>query len=173
MLAILGAFGQEIVDLRRQMVIEEVITRRDCTLYRGKLKNRDALLVKTGMGKERAENATNFVLERYPVTTIISLGFAGALAPELRIGDVVVCSTLYCAHGPEQAGQRAEPCASDAGLISLASQGSGEIAAKFCLGTCVTVLLLYSSTQKMQELYETFHTHIVDMESYWIARIAS
>jgi len=173
MLAIMGAFGQEIIDLRRQMVIEEVVARRDCRLYRGKLKNRDTLLVQTGMGRERAENATQFVLERYPVTAIISLGFAGALAPELRIGDVVVCSTLQGQPGLGQEEQRLEPLAPDAKLLSLASQGPGDKASRFCLGSGVTVLRLNSSTQKMQGLNETFHADIVDMESYWIARIAS
>jgi adenosylhomocysteine nucleosidase len=173
MLAIMGAFGQEIIDLRRQMVVEEVVARRDCRLYRGKLKNRDTLLVQTGMGRERAENATQFVLERYPVTAIISLGFAGALAPELRIGDVVVCSTLHGQPGLGTEEQRLEPLAPDANLLSLASQGPGDRATRFCLGSGVTVLQLNSSTQKMQGLNETFHADIVDMESYWIARIAS
>jgi len=173
MLAIMGAFGQEIIDLRRQMVIEEVVARRDCRLYRGKFKNRDILLVQTGMGKERAENATQFMLERYPVTAIISLGFAGALAPELRIGDVVVCSTLHGQPGLGQEEQRLEPLAPDAKLLSLASQGPGDKASRFCLGSGVTVLQLNPSTQKMQGLNETFHADIVDMESYWIARIAS
>jgi adenosylhomocysteine nucleosidase len=173
MLAILGAFGQEIVDLRRQMVIEEVVAGRACKVYRGKLKNRDTLLVKTGMGKERAEHATRFILERYPVTAIISLGFAGALAPELKIGDVVICSTLRCAPGPKQKEQILEPCAPDAGLLALASQGPGDRAISFCLGSGVAVLELESSTQELQELYETLHADVVDMESYWIARIAS
>ena len=173
MIAILGAFGQEIVDYRRQMVIEEVVARRVCRLYRGKFKNRDTLLVQTGMGKERAENATRFILERYPITAIISLGFAGALAPELRIGDVVVCSTLHCAPGSEHEEQMLEPLAPDAHLLSVASRGPGDRSLRFCLGSGVTVLQLNSSTQKMQGLSETFHAHIVDMESYWIARIAA
>jgi len=166
MLAILGAFGQEIVDLRRRMVIEEVVAERHCKLYRGKYENRDALLVKTGMGKERAESATKFILERYPVTAVISLGFAGALAPELRIGDVVVCSTLYC-------DSTEEVCASDAHLLSLASQGPEGFAAGFCLGSGVTALHLEASPPKMRELRERFPAHIIDNESYWIARIAS
>ncbi len=173
MLAIFGAFGQEIVDFRRQMVIEEVVAKPVCRLYRGKFKNRETLLVQTGMGKERAENATRFTLEHYPVTAIISLGFAGALAPELRIGDVVVCSALLCAPGTEQKEEKLEPLAPDANLLSLASQGSGDGATRFCLGSGVTVLQLNSSIQKMQGLSETFHADIVDMESYWIARIAS
>jgi adenosylhomocysteine nucleosidase len=173
MLVIMGAFGQEIVDLRRQMVIEEVVARRDFRLYRGKLKNRDTLLVQTGMGKQRAENATQFVLEHYPVTAIISLGFTGALNPELRIGDVVVCSTLHGQPGLGQEEQKLEPLAPDATLLSLASQGPRDRATRFHLGSGVTVLQLNSSTQKMQGLGETFHADIVDMESYWIARLAS
>jgi len=173
MLAILGAFGQEIVDYRRQMVIEEVVVRPVCKLYRGKFKNRETVLVQTGMGKERAESATRFILERYPITAMISLGFAGALAPELRIGGVVVCSTLYCAPGLEQKEQRLEPLAPDASLLSLASQGPPDGAIPFCLGSGVTVLQLDANPQKMQELSENFHANIIDMESYWIARIAS
>jgi adenosylhomocysteine nucleosidase len=173
MLAILGAFGQEIVDYRRQMVIEEVVAGPLCRLYRGKFKNKETVLVQTGMGKERAENATRFILERYPITAIISLGFAGALSPQLRIGDVVVCSTLYCAPGSEQKEQRLEPLAPDANLLSLASQGPPDGATRFCLGNGVTVLQLDANPQKMQEFSETFQAHIIDMESYWIARIAS
>jgi len=173
MLAILGAFGQEIVDYRRQMVIEEVVALPVCRLYRGKFKNREMVLVQTGMGKERAENATQFILERYPITSMISLGFAGALAPELKIGDVVACSTLYCAPGLEQKEGRLEPLAPDANLLSLASQGPGDGATRFCLGSGVTVLQLDANRQKMEELSEAFHAHIIDMESYWIARIAS
>jgi len=173
MLAIMGAFGQEIVDLRRQMVIAETVAGRDFKHFRGKLKNRDALLVQTGMGKERAENATQFILKDYPVTAIISLGFAGALVSELSIGDVVVCSALYCAPGMEQEGQRLEPLPADANLLSLASQGPEDRAIPFRIGAGVTVLQLDSSVKKMQELSGNFPAHIVDMESYWIARIAS
>jgi adenosylhomocysteine nucleosidase len=173
MLAILGAFSQEIIDFRRQMVIEEAVTNPVCKLYRGQFKNRDILLVQTGVGKERAENATRFTLEHYQVTAVISLGFAGGLAPELRIGDVVVCSTLLCASGTGKKEERLEPLSPEAKLLSLASQGTGNETIRFCLGRGVTVLTLDSNRQKMQQLSETFQAHIVDMESYWIARIAS
>ena len=166
MLALLGAFGQEMSDLQRRMVIQEVVVEQHCELYRGKFENREAMVVKTGMGKERAESAMEFILKHYPVTAVISLGFAGALAPELRIGDVVVCSTLYC-------DCIAEVYASDAHLLSLASQVQECIEARSCIGSGVTVLHLEASPRKMRELREIFQAHIVDNESYWIARIAS
>jgi len=173
MIAIFGAFGQEIVDLRRRMVVEEVVATPACKVYRGKLHNKDAVLVRTGMGKERAENATRFVLERYPVTAIISLGFAGALAPNLRVGDVVVCSKLHCVHSFEDEEERLEPHAADAGLHSLALQCPEDRVARFLAGSGVTALQLDPDPEKMQELRDAFDAHIIDMESYWIARMAS
>jgi adenosylhomocysteine nucleosidase len=125
------------------------------------------------MGKERAENATRFTLERYPVSAIVSLGFAGGLAPELKFGDVVVCSMLHCGDGLGEAGQGAEPWPPDPTLLSMALKRSERIGAKVRSGTCVTVPLLDSDPQKMRALRDSFEADIVDMESYWIAGVAS
>ncbi len=173
MLALLGAFGQEITGLRRQMVVEEAVASPVCRVYRGKLRGKACLLVQTGMGKERAENATQFVLERYPVTAMISLGFAGSLIPDLTIGDVVVCSTIHCASGFEKDGGEVEAYAADANLLALASSGLGDGSTHFCLGSSVTVPHLVSSPRRKEELSHEFPAQIVDMESYWIARMAS
>jgi adenosylhomocysteine nucleosidase len=173
MLALMGAFGQEIVDLRRRMAVEEKVAGRGYWLYRGRFEGRDAVLVKTGMGKERAENATRSMLERYPVSSIISLGVAGALAPELRIGDVVVCSSLHCAHESGHEWVSDGLCHSDAHLLSLFSRGPEDMEDRCRIGSSVSVLELKSSTEKLEALAETFDAHIVDMESYWIGCIAS
>jgi adenosylhomocysteine nucleosidase len=173
MLALLGAFGYEIADLRRQMVVDEIVANPVCRVYRGQLKGKDCLLVQTGMGKDRAEKATNFILQSYTVNTIISLGFAAALTPQLRGADVVVCSTLHCATGSEAKGQGVEAYASDAHLLSLASQTLGGSGVSSCIGSSVGVLRLHSSPTRIQDLGDAFHAQVADMESYWIAGIAS
>lgn len=155
------------------MAVEDVVAGPGCSVYRGKLEGRDCLLVRTGMGKERAESATQFVLRRYPVAAMISLGFAGALSPELTIGDVVVCSTMHCSSGPEKGDGETETHHADASLLALASETAGEGAPRFRLGSGVTVTQLASSTQKTHGLGHDFGADIVDMESYWIGRIAS
>ena len=170
---LLGAFGQEIDGLRRQLEAVEVVAEQDYKLYRGNYANRDILLVQTGMSKERAESATKSVLDHYPVTAVVSLGFAGGLNPELDIGDVVLCSTLYCKNGSNQDDPEVEPCISDANLITLASTCLDDIEAECLVGSGVTVLELDSDPQKQQELAEIYHADVVEMESYWIARIAS
>jgi nucleoside phosphorylase len=104
---------------------------------------------------------------------LISLGFGGALIPELTIGDVVVCSTMHCASGPEKRDGESEVYHADANLLALASRVSVEGTIRFRLGRGVTVTQLASSTQKAQEMSHSLHGDIVDMESYWMARIAS
>lgn len=166
MLALLGAFGQEITDLKRQMVIQESVTEQHFKLYCGTFQKKNILVVKTGMGKERAESATRYILKHYPVNKLISLGFAGGLAPELMIGDVVVCSTLCC-------DSQGEVYTSDAHLLSLASKVKENIETRSFIGSSVTALYLDASPHKMREVRDIFRTDIVDNESYWIASIAS
>ena len=174
LILLLGAFEQEIDGVRRQLDIEEVVAGQDYKLYRGKYENRDILLVQTGMGKERAESATKSVLEHYPVTAIISLGVAGGLNPERKIGDVILCSTMYSVNGSDQKDTKAELVTSDANLISLAHEGLPEDIKDNCfIGSSVTELQLDLDLRRQQELFETFHADVVEMESYWIGRIAS
>jgi adenosylhomocysteine nucleosidase len=173
MLALLGAFGQETAGLRRQMVVEEVVGSPTCRVYRGQLRGKPCILVQTGIGKRRAEKATAFVLERYPVTAMISLGFAGALTADLRIGDVVVCFTVRRASGFEKEDGQVEAYAADANLMALASSKPADGSTRFCLGSSVTVRRLASGLRRKQELSREFHAQIVDMESYWIAGMAS
>jgi len=173
MIALSGAFSQEIAGLRRQMAVEEVAANPVCRVYRGQLAGKPCLLLQTGIGRKRAENATRFVLERYPVTAMISLGFAGALTPDLRIGDVVVCSSVRRASGFGKDEGEAEPYAADASLLALASGGPEDESTRFPAGTCVTTPRVVSGARTKQELSREFQAQVVDMESYWIAGIAS
>jgi len=155
------------------MAVEEVVASPVCRIYRGKLRGKPCLLVQTGMGRERAEKATQFVLDRFPVTALISLGFAGALTPDLKIGDVVVCSTVHRTSGLEKDEGEVEAYSADASLLAHASSGPKDGSTRFSLGTSVMVPRVVSSPQRKQELGHEFHAQIVDMESYWIARMAS
>lgn len=173
MIALLGALEEEVSDLRRQMTLDEVLALPACHLSRGKVRGRDVLLAQTGLGRERVEAATKLILERYPVTTLISLGFAGALAEELEVGDVVIYSTVHCATGRIEEATKQRSYCSDDGLLRLATDALEGTTVRFCIGSGVTVPRLVSSPVEKQGLGQAFHAHIVDMESYWIARIAS
>lgn len=164
MIAMVAALNQELAGLKRRTDIEEHVTETGRGIYRGMLSNKEVVLAFTGMGRERAESAAVSVLERYPVGALISFGFAGSLLPGLRIGEIVLCSSL-CAGGQKDA------CQSDAGLLSRSLHIRVDTTVR--QGKCVTVDELASPPEVRQALARSFHADVVDMESYWIARIAS
>ena len=173
MIALLGALREEVCDLQRQMSLVEVLAEPTCLVYRGEYRGRDVLLAQTGVGKQRAEAATELVLEHFSVTSLVSFGFAGALAGHLKVGDLVACSTLHCATGPNQEATRPRSYHSDESLLRLATQALEDTMVRFCTGSGVTVPQVAGSPEKKRELGTEFQALIVDMESYWIARIAA
>lgn len=86
---------------------------------------------------------------------------------------MVVCSTLHCATGPAQ--EAAPPLSyhSDVDLVRLATQALEDSRMRGCIGSGVTVPQLVGSPEKRGALSRAFQAQIVDMESYWIARVAS
>jgi len=172
MLALLGALKEEIKGLRRSMVLEETITQRGYHMYRGKYGNKAILLVQTGCGRERVERVTEFILEHYPITALISFGFGGALTEGLRVGDIILCSTLYCGNGQTNGeAELGNPYHSDASLVSLSLPALEREVVRLRPGTSVTVPQLVSRPEAKRALGQAFHADVVDMESYWIARI--
>ncbi len=64
------------------------------TVWQARAGTRELWLVKTGIGVERAEQATRAVLGCAPFDLALSTGCAGALAPSLQPGDLVIATAL-------------------------------------------------------------------------------
>ncbi|NLI81898.1 MAG: hypothetical protein GX443_09460 [Deltaproteobacteria bacterium] len=58
-------------------------------------KDRELLLVETGMGKEMVESAMNWVFWSWPFDFLVSFGFAGGLHPSMSVGDSFLCRDFY------------------------------------------------------------------------------
>ncbi len=169
MIALLAAMREELIGVQKRMVVKETLVQHGWRLFRGEYKKKEILLVQTGVGREKAEVATDFVLERYPISTLISFGFAGALSPTLRVGDVVLCLKLHCKSN-QNAGSLD---ASAHSLLPLATQAAQETALCLHMGDNVTVDELVTQPEEKQTLGQTFRALTVDMESYWVARAVS
>ncbi len=164
MLALLGALQEEISGLREKMTIEEESAQPEGQFYRGKYGNKPVVLVQTGMGKERAEMAASLVLEKYPVTALVSFGFGGGLTEGAKVGDIILCATL-CGDGG------GETCSSDGRMLSLSCHT--KTGAATYQGKSVTVARVASRPETKAALAQTFQSDVVDMESYWVARLAA
>lgn len=54
------------------------------------VKDGSVILVRNGMGKEKAAEATESIINEFHPGTIVSAGFCGALVGDLNVGDIVV-----------------------------------------------------------------------------------
>ena len=54
----------------------------------------EAMFVANGVGRRAAARGARIVLARSPIRAVISTGFAGALDPALRVGEVLLATTV-------------------------------------------------------------------------------
>jgi nucleoside phosphorylase len=84
-----GAVLRHLRQVRRQRL-------GDFTCWQGHTPGREVWLVKTGVGIARARAAANALGDLSTFALLVSTGCAGGLAPELKPGDLVVASAVYC-----------------------------------------------------------------------------
>ena len=89
-IGIIGAMDVEVSLLKEAASITHKEVIADMEFCRGTLGNSEIVIVKCVMGKVNAGICTQLLITRFGVTEIINTGVAGALNPELNIGDVVI-----------------------------------------------------------------------------------
>jgi adenosylhomocysteine nucleosidase len=165
MLALVAAMDEEVSDLRGSLTAVRTDERDGFVVYNGMLSGKRVLLAKSGVGRQRVERACRSLLDHYPVTAIISFGFAGALNPGLSVGDVVACSSVVASResfGPQ--------CTCDAALLERAQNRTSPASSR---GIGVTAPSLVTSRSQKNVLFMSSGADIVDMESYWIGIMAA
>jgi adenosylhomocysteine nucleosidase len=95
LLGIMGAMPEEVNKIIDAISEKEIIESGSRIYYKGKLYGQDVVAVFSRWGKvAAATTATNLILE-FKVDRIIFTGVAGAISPDLNIGDIVVGQRLY------------------------------------------------------------------------------
>lgn len=85
---------EEVSQLVEKMQVEEVYEKACMKFYRGKLKNRDVVIVRSGIGKVNAAICSQILCDHFKVDGIINTGIAGSLRSEINIGDIVLSSDV-------------------------------------------------------------------------------
>jgi adenosylhomocysteine nucleosidase len=94
-IGIIGAMSEEIDKLLREMTCERQSEIGKRVFYEGHLYGQEVVLVFSRWGKvAAATTATQLILD-FKVDILIFTGIAGALSPDLQIGDIVVGQRLY------------------------------------------------------------------------------
>ena len=89
-IGIIGAMEKEITILRERMDLTKIEEKASLTFYIGKLRDRNIVLVRSGIGKVNAAMCTQILIDIFHVDVVINTGVAGALHPDLNVGDIVV-----------------------------------------------------------------------------------
>ncbi len=156
MLALICALDEEMAGLKKVLPAKQVGA-NDCAVFRA---GSDCLLVRTGMGRDKAERAARQALSTSPVDAVVSFGFCGALKRELEVGELVLVSA-QCAETHELSG--------DARLLALAAWVFPQ--APRLKG--VTAARLVTTPEAKRGLGLASGAAFVDMEGYWLAKLAA
>ena len=90
MIGIIGAMQSEVEALFEQMTSKEKIEINNLVFYKGKLFDKDVVIVKCGIGKVNAALCTQLLILNFKVSKVINTGIAGAVGAGLKIYDFVV-----------------------------------------------------------------------------------
>lgn len=93
-IGIIGAMDEEIEILKDLMEIDENRNIAGMSFYVGKLKSKEVILVRSGIGKVNAAVCTQVLVSNFDVSHIINTGVAGAVHEELNVGDIVISSDV-------------------------------------------------------------------------------
>lgn len=93
-IAILGAIKDEIAGIKNQMRIDDALRWQTGNAFVGEWQGVPIVLVRSGMGRDRARRALVEIAGKWDLKEVISIGYAGALDPSLEVGDLVVADKI-------------------------------------------------------------------------------
>lgn len=180
MIGIIGAMQEE-VDLLLSGLCDAVeMNRSGIRFHTGTLRGKPVVICKCGVGKVNAAVYTQVLIDRFNANKVIFTGVAGALDPELNIGDIVI-STSCQQHDMDVTPlgfargvipfQEVSDWPADAELVAIAAE-AGELAAP---GRCKKGKILsgdqfIADRDKVRELHETFGGACTEMEGAAVAQ---
>jgi len=166
MIAVFVAMESELAGLARRLSARERETIGGRGVVRGRCGGADVLVCRTGIG-ERVEGAMRAVLERYEASCVLSAGLAGALDPDLRAGDLLLCEMVVSGSYPQ-----APAVLSDARLLEAAASAAARAGLRVRRGRSLTVDGIVGDPAAKAELRLSTGADVVEMESHRVGLAA-
>jgi len=93
---IIGAMEEEVAKLKAEMTRVTETKKAGMNFLKGKLFDKDVVVVRSGIGKVNAAICTQILVDDFKIDRVINTGVAGGLHSELEVGDIVISSdALY------------------------------------------------------------------------------
>ena len=169
-IAILGAVSEEIAEIKKEMNISNRIRLEKSEAWPGKWLGKDIVLVRTGIGKQRAKEATSQLIEKFQPEVIISLGYAGALTEGMNVGDLLITKTIISSESDSPSLEIEGP--ENLKWLELAKMIAPPNNAKLKVGRLLTVDQVVHTPKAKKELANRFQAEAVEMETFDIFLLA-
>lgn len=93
-IAIIGAIKDEIAGIKNQMRIDDTLRWQTGNAFAGEWREKLVVLVRSGIGCNSAKDALAEIAGKYELECVVSIGYAGALDPDLQVGELVVADQV-------------------------------------------------------------------------------
>ncbi|WP_195572902.1 5'-methylthioadenosine/adenosylhomocysteine nucleosidase [Paenibacillus sp. 1001270B_150601_E10] len=179
-IGIIGAMNEEIQLLLEALTDKAEIKGAGTTYYTGTLYGKSVVICKSGVGKVNAAVTTQVMIDRFKVEKVLFTGVAGAVDPELQIGDIVISSaclqhdmdvTPLGFKPGEIPYQEQSVFQADQDLVSLAEKVcEARFPGRYRTGLVLSGDQFIASREKVRELHETFQGFCTEMEGSAVAQ---
>ncbi|MCR6095497.1 5'-methylthioadenosine/adenosylhomocysteine nucleosidase [Salipaludibacillus agaradhaerens] len=185
-IGIIGAMDEEVLYFRKRMVDFESISHGKQTFYKGRWHGHETIVVKCGVGKVNAAMVSQMLIDVYNVDKLIFTGVAGAVNPELNVGDILIsqscqqhdieATALGFSQGVIPMYDGPSVFQADPTLLNIAYSAANELAKKMekavLKGKVVSGDQFISDPSQVTLLREMFTADCVEMEGAAVAHVA-
>ena len=186
-IGIIGAMDIEIEALVDALEDKEITELYGYKFYSGHMADKNIVILKCGVGKVNAARGTQLMIDRFAPDAILNTGIAGAIDPDLNIGDTVVATALVQHDFDVTAFGYAPGCICDRNNMDKPTAFAADpelvseltIAAESVMdgavreGIIATGDRFVSSEELKRKIYEIFHAAATEMEGAAIAQTAA
>lgn len=179
-IAVIGAMKEEIELLVSDMDVQGSTTIAGIEYREGSLYGKPVVLCMSGVGKVNAAVCTQILIDRFQADAVIFTGVAGALDPELTIGDLVISSDCM-QHDMDVTALGFDrgiiPYAetsvfqADSNLIELAKSASKDFEGRTKVGRILSGDQFIASRELVAELYKSLQGTCTEMEGAAVAQV--
>jgi nucleoside phosphorylase len=175
MLGMIAALEYEAALVRRWLRAPHHCTTPAGRLWRGCPYAQDVVLLRSGMGPERATRATHWLAQHYTLHGLISIGFAGGLQDSLETGSAIVPQQIRplaprVADLPTPEEQAITP---DPRLAHLAAMAAQQARLTPYYGTLLSAAAVLPDAATKAAVGQRSGALAVDMESFCIGQAAA
>lgn len=178
-IGIIVATPEELKELKNIMTESKEYKIFNLDFYKGKINNKNYVLVQCGVGKVNAARTAQILIDKFDIESVINVGVAGGLEDDMNIGDIVIGEKLVqhdfdiTAFGHEKGyiTETGKIFESDKSLIEKCKKIKIENL-KIVAGTIASGDIFCTDIKMKEKIRNKFNSSCVEMEGAAIAQTA-